>query len=222
MRFMSRSVITGFVNALAILIFMAQLPQLHDAPPYVYVMVAGGLGIIYLLPRLTKAVLSPLVCIIVLTGISMAMHLKLRTVGDMGSFPNELPIPAWPKMPLSFESLKITFPYFLAVAVVGLLASLMAAAIVDDYTDTPSDKNCECRGQGIANIAAKVLGGMPGCAMIGQTVIKVKSGERGRLSTFVAGASLLVLVVFLGPGVEQIPMAALVAVMIMVSISTFS
>lgn len=222
MRFVSRSVITGFVNALAILIFMAQLPQLQGVPPYVYLMVAGGLGIIYLLPRLTKAVPSPLVCIIVLTGISMAMHLKLRTVGDMGSFPNELPIPAWPKVPLSFETLKIIFPYSLAVAVVGLLESLMTAAIVDDYTDTPSDKNRECRGQGIANIAAGILGGMPGCAMIGQTVINVKSGGRGRLSTFVAGAFLLVLVVFLGPWVKQIPMAALVAVMIMVSISTFS
>ncbi|RFU44539.1 SulP family inorganic anion transporter [Paraburkholderia sp. DHOC27] len=222
MRFVSRSVITGFVNALAILIFLAQLPQLQGVPPYVYLMVAGGLGIIYLLPRLTKAVPSPLVCIIVLTGISMAMNLKLRTVGDMGSFPNELPIPAWPKVPLSFETLKIIFPYSLAVAVVGLLESLMTAAIVDDYTDTPSDKNRECRGQGIANIAAGILGGMPGCAMIGQTVINVKSGGRGRLSTFVAGAFLLVLVVFLGPWVKQIPMAALVAVMIMVSISTFS
>lgn len=222
MRFVSRSVITGFVNALAILIFLAQLPQLQNVPPYVYLMVAGGLAIIYLLPRLTKVVPSPLVCIIVLTGISMALHLKLRTVGDMGSFPNELPIPALPKVPLSWETLQIIFPYSLAIAVVGLLESLMTVAIVDDYTDTPSDKNRECRGQGISNMVAGFLGGMPGCAMIGQTVINVKSGGRGRLSTFVAGAFLLVLVVFLGPWVKQIPMAALVAVMIMVSISTFS
>ncbi|MEZ2353760.1 SulP family inorganic anion transporter [Caballeronia sp. RCC_10] len=222
MRFVSRSVITGFVNALAILIFLAQLPQLQDAPWYVYAMVAGGLAIIYLLPRVTTAIPSPLVCIIVLTAIAMALHLQLRTVGDMGAFPDRLPFFALPQVPFSFDTLRIVFPYSVAIALVGLLESLMTAAIVDDYTDTPSDKNRECRGQGCANIAAGFLGGMPGCAMIGQTVINMKSGGRGRLSTFIAGALLLVLVVFLGPWVRQIPMAALVAVMIMVSISTFS
>jgi SulP family sulfate permease len=222
MRFVSRSVITGFVNALAILIFLAQLPQLQDAPWYVYAMVAGGLAIIYLLPRVTKSIPSPLVCIIVLTAIAMALHLQLRTVGDMGAFPDRLPFFALPQVPFSFDTLRIIFPYSVAIALVGLLESLMTAAIVDDYTDTPSDKNRECRGQGCANIAAGFLGGMPGCAMIGQTVINMKSGGRGRLSTFIAGALLLVLVVFLGPWVRQIPMAALVAVMIMVSISTFS
>ncbi|MDR5740381.1 SulP family inorganic anion transporter [Caballeronia sp. LZ016] len=222
MRFVSRSVITGFVNALAILIFLAQLPQLQSAPWYVYAMVAGGLAIIYLLPRVTKAVPSPLVCIIVLTAISMALHLQLGTVGDMGAFPDRLPVFGLPQVPFSLDTLRIVFPYSVAIAIVGLLESLMTAAIVDDYTDTPSDKDRECRGQGCANIAAGFLGGMPGCAMIGQTVINMKSGGRGRLSTFVAGALLLVLVVFLGPWVKQIPMAALVAVMIMVSISTFS
>lgn len=222
MRFVSRSVITGFVNALAILIFLAQLPQLHDVPLYVYGMVAGGLAIIYLFPRVTRAVPSPLVCIVVLTAISMALHLKLRTVGDMGAFPDHLPVFALPQVPFALDTLRIVFPYSAAIAVVGLLESLMTAAIVDDFTDTPSDKNRECRGQGLANIVAGFLGGMPGCAMIGQTVINIKSGGRGRLSTFVAGAFLLVLVVFLGPWVRQIPMAALVAVMIMVSISTFS
>ncbi|ARP86386.1 SulP family inorganic anion transporter [Bordetella genomosp. 9] len=221
MRFVSRSVMTGFVNALAILIFLAQLPQLRNVPMYVYVMVAAGLAIIYLLPRLTKAVPSPLICIVVLTAISMVLHLDLRTVGDMGVFPDRLPAIALPQVPFSLETLKIIFPYSVAIAVVGLLESLMTAAIVDDFTDTSSDKNRECRGQGIANIVAGLLGGMPGCAMIGQTVINIKSGGRGRLSTFVAGAFLLVLVVFLGPWVRQIPMAALVAVMIMVSISTF-
>jgi SulP family sulfate permease len=222
MRFVSRSVITGFVNALAILIFLAQLPQLQNAPWYVYAMVAGGLAIIYLLPRVTKAIPSPLVCIIVMTAIAMALHLQLRTVGDMGAFPDRLPFFALPQVPFSFDTLRIVFPYSVAIALVGLLESLMTAAIVDDYTDTPSDKNRECRGQGCANITAGFLGGMPGCAMIGQTVINMKSGGRGRLSTFIAGALLLVLVVFLGPWVRQIPMAALVAVMIMVSISTFS
>ncbi|CAM4165336.1 SulP family inorganic anion transporter [Bordetella muralis] len=221
MRFVSRSVITGFVNALAILIFLAQLPQLHNVPPYVYAMVAGGLAIIYLLPRLTKAVPSPLICIIVLTAISMTLHLDVPTVGDMGAFPDELPIFAFPEVPFSLDTLGIIFPYSVSIALVGLLESLMTASIVDDFTDTPSSKNRECRGQGCANIVAGFLGGMPGCAMIGQTVINLKSGGRGRLSTFVAGAFLLVLVVFLGPWVQQIPMAALVAVMIMVSISTF-
>jgi SulP family sulfate permease len=222
MRFVSRSVITGFVNALAILIFLAQMPELNHAPLAVYALVAGGLAIIYLLPRVTKIVPSPLVCIIVLTIVAVALGLPVRAVGDMGAFPDSLPGFALPNVPLNFETLRIVFPYSLAIAVVGLLESLMTAAIVDDMTDTPSDKNRECRGQGVANIAAGCLGGMPGCAMIGQTVINVKSGGRGRLSTFVAGSFLLVLVVFLAPWVKQIPMAALVAVMIMVSISTFS
>jgi len=221
MRFVSRSVVTGFVNALAILIFLAQLPQLQGGAWYAYAMVAGGLGIIYLLPRLTRAVPSPLVCIVVMTAISMALQLDLRTVGDMGSFPDELPGFALPQVPLSLDTLRIIFPYSVSIAVVGLLESLMTASIVDDFTDTASDKNRECRGQGCANIVAGFLGGMPGCAMIGQTVINLKSGGRGRLSTFVAGAFLLVLVVFLAPWVRQIPMAALVAVMVMVSISTF-
>lgn len=221
MRFVSRSVVTGFVNALAILIFLAQLPQVQGGAWYVYAMVAAGLAIIYLLPYVTKIVPSPLVCIVVLTAVSMGLHLDLRTVGDMGAFPDQLPVFALPHVPLSLETLAIVFPYSVSIAVVGLLESLMTASIVDDFTDTPSDKNRECRGQGYANIVAGFLGGMPGCAMIGQTVINLRSGGRTRLSTFVAGAFLLVLVVFLAPWVRQIPMAALVAVMVMVSISTF-
>ncbi|WP_237380090.1 MULTISPECIES: SulP family inorganic anion transporter [unclassified Cupriavidus] len=222
MRFVSRSVVTGFVNALAILIFLAQLPELTHAPAAVYWLTAGGLAILYLFPRITKAIPSPLVCIVVLTAIAIYLDLPVRTVGDMGAFPEHLPVPALPNVPLTWETLRIIFPYAMAVAVVGLLESLMTAAIIDDFTDTGSDKNRECRGQGIANIVAGILGGLPGCAMIGQSIINVKSGGRGRLSSFVAGALLLVLVVFLGPWVKQIPMAALVAVMIMVSISTFS
>ncbi|MDQ8032292.1 MAG: SulP family inorganic anion transporter [Bordetella sp.] len=222
MRFVSRSVITGFINALAILIFMAQLPELIGAPPAVYAMVAGGLAIIYLFPRLTRAIPSPLVCIVVLTAISMALGLSVRTVGDMGTSPDSLPTLALPQVPLSWETLRIILPYSVAIAVVGLLESLMTASIIDDFTDTASDKNRECRGQGLANMVAGFLGGMPGCAMIGQSVINVKSGGRGRLSSMVAGVLLIVFVVFLGPWVKQIPMAALVAVMIMVSISTFN
>ncbi|HEY6774651.1 MAG TPA: SulP family inorganic anion transporter [Oxalicibacterium sp.] len=221
MRFVSRSVVTGFVNALAILIFLAQLPELNHGP-LVWAMVAGGLAIIYLLPRLTKAVPSPLICIVLLTIVAVYFQLPVRTVGDMGAFPDSLPSIAWPAVPMTMETLQIILPYSLAIAVVGLLESLMTAAIIDDFTDTPSDKNRECRGQGIANIAAGMVGGMPGCAMIGQSVINVRSGGRGRLSTFLAGIFLLILVVFLGPWVKQIPMAALVAVMVMVSISTFS
>lgn len=222
MRFVSRSVVTGFVNALAILIFLAQLPELSDGNLTVLAMVGGGLAIIYLLPRITTIIPSPLVCIVVLTVIAVMFDLPVRTVGDMGAFPDSLPTLAFPGVPLTLQTLQIILPYSLAIMVVGLLESLMTAAIIDDFTDTPSDKNRECRGQGIANIVSGMIGGMPGCAMIGQSVINVRSGGRTRLSTFVAGIFLLILVVFLAPWVKQIPMAALVAVMIMVSISTFS
>ncbi|PKO93497.1 MAG: sodium-independent anion transporter [Betaproteobacteria bacterium HGW-Betaproteobacteria-1] len=226
MRFVSRSVVTGFVNALAILIFMAQLPELNPSTPgvtwHVYAMTAAGLGIIYLFPYITRKIPSPLVTIIVLTGVAMYLGLDIRTVGDMGELPDTLPVFLWPDVPLNFETLAIIFPYALSLAVVGLLESLMTATIVDDLTDTSSDKNRECKGQGVANIASGLLGGMAGCAMIGQSVINVKSGGRTRLSCFIAGFVLLLMVVFLDDWVSQIPMAALVAVMIMVSIGTFS
>jgi len=222
MRFVSRSVITGFVNALAILIFLAQLPELTNVSWVVYAMTAAGLGIIYGLPYITKAVPSPLVTIVVLTSVAMALGLDIRTVGDMGQLPDSLPVFLLPDVPLNWHTLRIILPYAATLAVVGLLESMMTAAIVDELTDTPSNKNRECVGQGVANIATGFLGGMAGCAMIGQSMINVKSGCRGRLSTFSAGLFLLILIVFLGPWVKQIPMAALVAVMIMVSIGTFS
>lgn len=225
MRFVSRSVVTGFVNALAILIFMAQLPELTNVTWHVYAMTAAGLGIIYLLPyvpKIGKLIPSPLVCIIVLTAVAMLVGLDIRTVGDMGQLPDTLPIFLWPDVPLTFETLAIIFPYSAALAVVGLLESMMTATIVDDLTDTPSDKNRECKGQGVANIASGLIGGMAGCAMIGQSIINVKSGGRSRLSSLAAGVFLLLMVVFLGDWLKQIPMAALVAVMIMVSIGTFS
>jgi len=222
MRFVSRSVTTGFVNALAILIFMAQLPELVGVPWLTYVMVAAGLAIIYLFPLLTRAVPSALVCIVVLTAVSMGFGLDLRTVGDMGELPSTLPVFHLPNVPLDWETLRIILPYAVTLTAVGLLESLMTASIVDEMTDTPSDKNRECVGQGVANVATGFLGGMAGCAMIGQSVINVKSGGRGRLSTFTAGAVLLFLIVVLDDLVRQIPMAALVAVMIMVSIGTFN
>jgi SulP family sulfate permease len=222
MRFVGRAVIVGFVNALAILIFMAQLPELSNVSWVVYAMVAGGLGIIYLFPYITKAIPSPLVTIVVLTAISLMMGLDIRTVGDMGQLPDSLPIFLIPDIPLNWETLRIIFPYSATLAVVGLLESLMTASIVDDLTDTSSNKNRECVGQGVANIATGFLGGMAGCAMIGQSVINVKSGGRGRLSTLAAGVFLLLMVVFFGDWVARIPMAALVAVMIMVSIGTFN
>lgn len=222
MRFVSKSVMTGFVNALAILIFMAQMPELIDVPMLTYIMVAAGLGIIYLFPYVTKAVPSPLVCIVVLTALSLWFGFDIRTVGDMGELPSTLPIFLIPQIPFNLETLMIILPYSIAVAAVGLLESLMTAQIVDDLTDTPSDKNRECVGQGIANTATGFIGGMAGCAMIGQSIINVKSGGRGRLSTFCAGVFLLFLLLVLGDLVSQIPMAALVAIMIMVSIGTFS
>ncbi|MFG1303719.1 SulP family inorganic anion transporter [Xanthobacter autotrophicus] len=222
MRFVSRSVITGFVNALAILIFMAQLPELIGVPVQTYVMVAAGLAIIYLFPLLTRAVPSPLVAIAVLTGFAWWSGMGLRTVGDLGELPSSLPAFMLPQVPLTFETLKIIFPYSVTLATVGLLESLLTAQIVDDMTDTLSNKSQECLGQGASNIASALIGGMGGCAMIGQSVINVTSGGRGRLSTFVAGALLLFLILVLDDLVRIIPMAALVAVMVMVSIGTFS
>ena len=222
MRFVSRSVVTGFVNALAILIFMAQLPELTNVSWHVYAMTAAGLGIIYLFPYVTRAIPSPLVTIVVLTAVAILLELDIRTVGDMGALPDSLPVFLLPDVPFNLETLAIIFPYSLTLMVVGLLESLMTATIVDDLTDTPSDKNRECVGQGVANIASGFIGGMAGCAMIGQSVINVKSGGRGRLSTLAAGVFLLLMVVFLGDWVARIPMAALVAVMIMVSIGTFN
>jgi SulP family sulfate permease len=222
MRFVSRSVITGFVNALAILIFMAQLPELIGVPWLTYVMVAAGLLIIYLFPYLTRSIPSPLVCILILTAVSIYLGLDIRTVGDMGELPSTLPVFLIPDIPLNLETLMIILPYSAAVAAVGLLESLMTATIVDDLTDTSSNRNQECIGQGVANTLTGFIGGMAGCAMIGQSMINVKSGGRGRLSTFSAGVFLLFLIVVLGDWVSRIPMAALVAIMIMVSIGTFS
>ncbi|HZY67432.1 MAG TPA: SulP family inorganic anion transporter [Devosia sp.] len=222
MRFVSRSVLTGFVNALAILIFMAQLPELIGVSWETYAMIAAGLAIIYLFPRFTRLVPSPLVCILVLTGVALAFGINTRTVADLGDLPNALPVLLLPDVSLNLETLLIILPTSIAVAAVGLLESLLTASIVDGMTDTRSNKNRESFGQGIANIASGLFGGMAGCAMIGQSVINVKSGGRTRLSTFVAGAFLLFLLLVLGDWVGLIPMPALVAIMIMVSIGTFS
>lgn len=224
MRYVSKSVMTGFVNALAILIFLAQLPELDPTRVswITYPMVAAGLAIIYLFPRITRAVPSPLVTIVVLTALTLAFGWDVRTVGDMGALPDTLPVFLIPDVPLNFDTLAIIFPYALAVAVVGLLESLMTQNIVDDMTDTTSNRNQECIGQGLANTATGFIGGMAGCAMIGQSVINVKSGGRGRLSCFFAGVMLLIFCVALGDWVSQIPMPALVAIMIMVSVGTFS
>ncbi|HDX6116253.1 TPA: SulP family inorganic anion transporter [Acinetobacter baumannii] len=225
MRFVSKSVVIGFVNALAILIFMAQLPELTNVTWHVYAMTAVGLGIIYLFPLIPKIgslIPSPLVTIVVLTIAAITLGLDIRTVGDMGQLPDTLPVFLLPDIPLNLETLTIIFPYAAALAAVGLLESMMTATIVDDLTDTSSDKNRECKGQGVANIASGFMGGMAGCAMIGQSIINVKSGGRTRLSTFCAGIFLLIMVVFISDWLKVIPMAALVAVMIMVSIGTFN
>ncbi|QFU21872.1 SulP family inorganic anion transporter [Shewanella eurypsychrophilus] len=225
MRLVSRSVITGFVNALAILILLAQLPELTQVSWHVYAMTALGLAIIYLfpmIPKVGKLIPSPLVCIVLLTVIVIYSEMDIRTVGDMGNLPDSLPVFLWPDVPLTLETLWIILPYALALAVVGLLESMMTASIVDDLTDTYSDKSRECKGQGIANIGASLMGGMAGCAMIGQSVINIKSGGLGRLSSLAAGIFLLIMVLFLDSWLKLIPMAALVAVMIMVAVSTFS
>ncbi|MDR6123334.1 MFS superfamily sulfate permease-like transporter [Bacillus sp. SLBN-46] len=221
MKFVPRSVMIGFVNALAILIFAAQLPHFVGESWQMYAMVAGALAIIYILPRFTKAVPSPLVAILVITAIAIFTGSDVRTVGDMGELTSKLPVFLLPDIPVNFETLQIIFPYSLSIAIVGLVESLLTAQIIDDLTDTESDKNKEARGQGIANIVSVFFGGMAGCAMIGQSGINVKSGGRGRLSTLTAGAFLMILIVLLKGFLVQIPMAALVGVMIMVSIGTF-
>jgi SulP family sulfate permease len=221
MRFVPRSVMIGFVNALAILIFMAQLEQFQGSHWSIYPLVAGGLAIIYLLPRFTTVVPSPLVAIVVLTAVALALGLPVHTVGDMGALPSTLPVFLLPQVPATLETLWIVLPYALPLALVGLIESLLTANIVDDLTGTESNKNREARGQGIANIVTGCFGGMAGCAMIGQSIINVGSGARTRLSTLLAGVYLLVLILALGSTLQMIPMGALVAVMIMVSINTF-
>ncbi len=221
MKYVPRSVMIGYINALAVLIFLAQLPQLTNVPPTVYVLTLLSLAIIYILPRFTKAVPSPLVALAVMTIAAIALRLDIPTVGDMGELPTTPPLFALPQVPFTLETLQIILPYSLTLAIVGLLASFLTASLVDELTDTPSDKNQEAKGQGLANIVTAFFGGMAGCGMIGQSVINVQSGGRGRLSTLAAGIFLLCAILFLQDWVRQMPMAALVAVMIMVSIGTF-
>ncbi|WP_404478139.1 SulP family inorganic anion transporter [Novosphingobium sp. BL-52-GroH] len=222
MRFVSRSVRTGFVNALAILIFSAQVPQMLGVTWHTYAMIAGGLAIIYLLPRLTTAIPSPLICILVLTAISIAFPMPIHVVSDLGRLPASLPSLTPPAVPFAWQTLQIVAPFALAMAAVGLLESMMTATVVDDLTETNSSKARECTGLGLANVAAGLFGGIAGCGMIGQTVGNVRYGGRGRLSTLVAGVFLLLVMVPLRPWIAQVPVAALVAIMIMVSVSTFS
>ncbi|MDX3503475.1 SulP family inorganic anion transporter [Streptomyces sp. ATCC51928] len=222
MRFIPRSVMVGFVNALAILIFMAQVPEMTDVPWPVYPLIIGGLALMVLFPRITTVIPAPLVSIVVLTVITVGAAIAVPTVGDKGDLPSSLPVPGLPDVPFTLDTLTTIAPYAFAMALVGLMESLMTAKLVDDITDTHSDKTRESVGQGIANIVTGFFGGMGGCAMIGQTMINVKvSGARTRLSTFLAGAFLMVLCIVFGPVVSDIPMAALVAVMVMVSFATF-
>ncbi|GHH74042.1 sodium-independent anion transporter [Streptomyces sulfonofaciens] len=221
MRFVPRSVMVGFVNALGILLFTAQIPNLRDVPWPVYPLVAGGLVLMVLFPRLTKAVPAPLVAIAILTAITLSAGIAVPTVGDRGTLPSSLPVPGIPDVPLSVHTLTVIAPYAFAMALVGIMESMMTAKLVDDLTDTHSNKTREAIGQGVANIVTGVFGGMGGCGMIGQTMINVRSGARTRLSTFLAGTFLLILCIALGPAVSRIPMAALVAVMVLVSVGTF-
>tara|TARA_Y200000002_G_C22653937_1_gene652604 strand:+ start:155 stop:1609 length:1455 start_codon:yes stop_codon:yes gene_type:complete len=220
--FVSRSVVTGFTNSLAILIFLAQIPELHSGNIQMYVLVLLGLFIIYTLPYLTNIFPSPLACIIILTSIVFFFDIDVRTVSDMGDLPSTLPLFIFPDIPFSLNTLFIILPYSLALAAVGILETLLTATVLDEMTDTNSDKNKECRGQGIANVITGFFGGMAGCAMIGQSVANIKSGGVGRLSTLSAGIILMLFLVILSELLKAIPMAALVAVMIMVSISTFN
>jgi SulP family sulfate permease len=222
MRFVSQSVRTGFVNALAILIFSAQVPHVIGEAWPSYAVLAAGLAIIYAAPRLTTAIPSPLICVVLLTCVCLWLQLPVKTVGDLGQLPDSLPVFAWPTVPLTLETLKIIAGPAVAIAMVGLLESLMTASVVDDLTNTASSRDRECTGLGLANVASSLFGGIAGCGMIGQTVSNVKYGGRGRLSTLFAGVFLLVLMVALKPWVSEVPVAALVAIMVMVSIDTFN
>ncbi|MFE6612088.1 SulP family inorganic anion transporter [Amycolatopsis sp. NPDC057786] len=222
MRFVPRSVMVGFVNALAILIFLAQVPELIDVPWPVYPLFAGGLVLMVLFPKLTKVIPAPLVSIVALTALTIAAGIAVPTVGDKGVLPSSLPAPGVPDVPFTLGTLGMLAPYALAFALVGLMESLMTAKLVDDITDTHSNKTREAIGQGVANVVTGFFGGMGGCAMIGQTMINVKTaGARTRLSTFLAGSFLMILCIVFGPLVSQIPMAALVAVMVLVAFGTF-
>ncbi|MEU8096400.1 MULTISPECIES: SulP family inorganic anion transporter [Streptomyces] len=222
MRFIPRSVMVGFVNSLAVLIFMAQIPEMRDVPWAVYPLIAAGLALMVFFPKVTTVIPAPLVSIVILTVITVGAAIAVPTVGDKGELPSSLPVPGLPDVPFTLDTLTTIAPYAFAMALVGLMESLMTAKLVDDITDTHSNKTRESIGQGIANIVTGFFGGMGGCAMIGQTMINVKvSGARTRLSTFLAGAFLMVLCIAFGPVVSDIPMAALVAVMIMVSFATF-
>lgn len=222
MRFVSQSVVYGFLNALAILIFAAQLPEIGKMDSLGYLFMALGLGIIYLfpyLPKIGKAIPSPLICIVVLSSLAVLLGANMRSVGDLGQFPDTLPIFLIPEIPLNFETLQIIFPYSITLATVGLLETMMTTTVINEVTE--ADRHQECRGQGIANIVSGFMGGMAGCAMIGQSIINVSSGARTRLSTLVAGVFLLCLVVFLKDWLAYVPMAALVAIMVMVALTTF-
>lgn len=222
MRFIPRSVMVGFVNALAILVFVAQLRHLIDVPWLVYPLTAAGIAIMVLLPKLTTAVPPPLVVVLVLTVAVVAFGWHVPNVGDQGALPDSLPLPGIPDIPFTVQTLQIIAPYALGAALVGLLESLMTAKLVDDITDTPSNKTREACGQGIANVVTALFGGMGGCAVVGQTMMNVKiAGARTRLSTLLTGVFVLILVLALGDLVGRIPMAALVAVMIVVSVATF-
>ncbi|OTG72286.1 sodium-independent anion transporter [Acinetobacter sp. ANC 4169] len=224
MRFVSQSVVYGFLNALAILIFAAQLPEIGKMDSLGYLFMALGLGIIYLfpyLPKIGKAIPSPLICIVVLSGLAVLLGADMRSVSDLGQFPDTLPIFLIPEIPLNLETLQIIFPYSITLATVGLLETMMTTTVINEVTETDADRHQECRGQGIANIVSGFMGGMAGCAMIGQSIINVSSGARTRLSTLVAGIFLLCLVVFLKDWLAYVPMAALVAIMVMVSFTTF-
>lgn len=224
MRFVSQAVVYGFLNALAILIFVAQIPEIHRMDSTAYLFILVGLVIIYLfpyIPKIGKAIPSPLICIVVLSALALLLGADMRTVSDLGQFPDTLPVFLLPEIPLNLETLQIILPYSFTLATVGLLESMMTTTVIDEVTGTEGDRHQECRGQGMANIVSGFMGGMAGCAMIGQSIINVSSGARTRLSTLVAGVFLLCLVVFLKDWLVYIPMAALVAIMIMVSFTTF-
>ena len=221
MKFIPNAVMIGFVNSLAILVFMAQTPHFIGGDIFTWLFLLGTIGLIYAIPLVIKGIPAPLIAVVILSIVAVYSGVNLSTVGDMGTITQSLPTFFIPDIPFTLETLMIILPYSLALAVVGLVESLLTASILDDMTTSDSDKNKEARGQGIANVINGFFGGMAGCAMIGQSVINVKSGGRGRLSTFVAGVFLMFLILVLGDYVVQIPMPVLAGVMVVVCITQF-
>lgn len=220
-RYIPQTVMFGFVNALAILIFLAQVQQLPNQTIWSYLMVVSSIALIYLIPKFITVVPPALIVILIMTLLSFFFKDHLQTVGNLGEMQTITPKMMLPNVPFSFETLRIIFPTAFALTIVGLIESLLTIPIVDRMTNSTSDSQREVKAQGLANLVTGLFGGQAGCAMIGQAVINVKSGGRKRLSTLVSGLTLLLFIFVLKDLMLVIPTAALIGIMMTVAVATF-